>query len=165
MDTYKDLSGYTPPVDEVTPSGEGINADVSISNDEPIERDNSLTSTLDALSISEGYKELPQDAQEQIEAISNYAQEVLKKSGQEMTIGNMKKTIEGLKEEVGLPEGASPDTVIERLGNVINSWRMISFIPDMKARRSVFMQLAKADSASKMNEIVFKSMDNYKVWR
>lgn len=120
---------------------------------------------LEALNLEEAADELPVEAQQDIKEINQYIKDVMKEKGRSDTSASFNKTLDEVKEMVGLDEQASPDVVIERVGALIKSYKAISFVRDAKERRSLFMKLAKMDSPEAMDKLVFEEMNKRQVWR
>lgn len=124
--------------------------------------DNAL---LEVLNLEESADELPTEAQQDIKEINQYIKDVMQEKGRTDNRESFTKTLNEVKEMVGLDEQASPEAIIERIGSLIKSYKSISFIRDTKERRSLFMKLAKQESPEAMDKLVFEEMNKRQIWR
>lgn len=133
----------------------------------PLELDNrsSGTLTLEVLGLDEDISELPSDDQTHLKDIENYVKQIIKRKGLEPTKGVFARTFNNLKEEMGIDPDTSYEEILKRVGGVISSYRDLAFIKDPKERRSIFMKLARQSTVEEMNQLVYESMNKYKVWQ
>lgn len=120
---------------------------------------------LDALGLDDDVSNLPDEQKENVLEVKQYVKDVLKQKGRSDTVDSFNKTLSELKEYVGLDENADPDVVIDRIGNLIKSYKSLAFVTDAKERRSLFMKLAKQESSQEMDRMVFEEMTRRNVWR
>lgn len=120
---------------------------------------------LDALNIDENLINLPVQDKENVNEVRNYVLDIVKSKGLSQTVGSFKKTLDSLKNEMGLDNEAEPSVVLDRIAGVVKAWKNLSFIKDHEEKRKIFLKLAMLDSSEKMNKEVLKLMEDYEVWR
>jgi hypothetical protein len=120
---------------------------------------------LDALGIDENLVSLPEEDKANVSEVRNYVLDIVKSKGLNPTVGAFKKTLDGLKGEMGLDEEAEPSIVLDRIAGVCKAWRNLSFINDPDEKRTIFLKLASLKSSKDMNKQIFKIMEQYQVWR
>lgn len=161
---------YSPPA-ESTPLPEqpkdDTGVDVEIKGIEPLElrEDRSGDVLLEALGLEDSMANLPIDQQENVKEVKQYVKDVMKQKGRTETVQSFTKTLDELKEYVGLDEQADPDAVIDRLGNLVKSYKSLLFIKDPGERRSLFMRLARQQTSQDMDRLVFEEMTRRQVWQ
>lgn len=133
---------------------------------EPIEfRDTGGRSVvLDALNINENTNSLPEEDKANLQEVKNYVLEIIKAKDLPPTVSSFKKTLTGLKGEMGLDEEMEPSKVLDRISGVVRAWRNLAFIKDAEEKQRIFLKLATLKSSKEMNKEVFKLMEDYKVW-
>lgn len=122
-------------------------------------------SVLQAMGIADDPKILSEGDRANMNEIDNYITDLLEGKGLSRTMPNIKKTLDGLREDIGLEAESDPMVVFERLGGVLKSWKNISFIKDPGEKRALFMRLSRAKTSSEMNRLIFKEMESRKVWQ
>jgi len=170
MDTI--VATYTPPtpqphvdIPEVKNDSAGV---PSLSeSEEPIEvfEKKGFNPVLEALNIQESPSALPHDGQQNLLEIQQYIEDLINKKGDSPTMGVFKKTLNEIKTDMGLDDDSDPATVLDRIGGVIKALKSLTFVKDPHQKRSIFMKLAKAQTSSEMNRIVFDQMESYAVWK
>lgn len=128
----------------------------------PIEDDQDL---LEALGVGDDVKILPKEDYEDLQEFKDYLDSYMEEKGLPRTFRGMQKGLESLKEEVGLHEEADPQIIIKRIGSIAKSWKELSFIRDFDQKRKILMELITAKNPKEMNEIVFKAMNERKIWQ
>ncbi len=132
---------------------------------EPVElRDKEGSIVLEALNIHEDVNSLPEEDKGNLQEVKNYVLEIVKSKGLSPTVSSFTKTLNGLKSEMGLAEEAEPSIVLDRIAGVVKAWRNLSFVNDPAEKRRIFFKLANLQSSKRMNEEVYKIMENYRVW-
>lgn len=154
------------PPDIPTPKNE-IGAEVSLPDSEPLEirEERGGDIVLESLGIDDSISNLPQEDRENVSEVKSYIKEIIKSKGMSDTVGNFKKTLDTVKSEMGLDPEADPQTVLDRIGGVVKAWKELSFISNPKEKRSFFMKLARMESSSEMNRLVYQEMEKRKVWQ
>lgn len=134
---------------------------------EPIEiRESSGGSVvLDALGISDSVKNLTYDDQKDLQEVKSYVTDILKAKGLSETVTNFRKSLDEVREEMGLATEADPALVIERIAGVVKAWKNLTFVKDPTEKRSLFLKLANMKSSQEMNRLVFEKMEEYKIWQ
>lgn len=142
-------------------------AEVQIHDIEPLEirEERSGDIVLEALGIEEDTESLPELDQENLGEVKRYIKDIMKNKGIEQTFGNFKQTLDSIKYEMGLPDNADPQTVLDRIGGVVKAWKQLSFITSPAEKRSLFMKLAKQPSSKDMNRMIFDEMERRSVWQ
>lgn len=150
---------------EPTPNTTG--AEYSEKDLEPIElREGSGTDiVLEALDIDEPLENLPEQDQENLKETKQYILDIINKRGDSPTMGAFKQTLNDIKAEFGLSNNADPSTILSRIGGVVKAWKNLSFVTSPQEKRRLFMKLARSNSSSEMNKIVFDEMERYQVWQ
>jgi hypothetical protein len=133
---------------------------------EPVElrETHGVSVVLDALGIDDRIDNLPEDDKSNVQNVKDYVMEIVKSKGLSPTVGSFKKTIDGLKEDMGLDKEAEPSIILDRIAGVVKAWKNLSFIKDVDEKRKIFYKLARLSSSSEMNKEVYKLMSDYKVW-
>lgn len=131
---------------------------------EPISSENSANTVLDVIGLEDNIFDLPSEEQSKIQEIAGFVQDIIKAKGKNPTTLSYAKEIDELKAEVGLDYEADPMEAIERLSGVIKAYKNLAFLGD-RDRKSMFMKLAKMPNTKSMNELVFKEMNNRRVWQ
>lgn len=158
----------TPPAEyePVTPqTKDNTNIEQNFDDIEPIADIDSGNLVLDALNIEENYESIPSDNIGNLDEIGEYIKTLIDKKGIKPTRDSFKKVLDGLKEDMGLSEESTPETIIDRIGGVVKAWKEISFINDPAEKRRLFMKLAKLPSSKDMNKLVFEEMERVKIWQ
>jgi delta-aminolevulinic acid dehydratase/porphobilinogen synthase len=137
------------------------------SDSEPVEmrEEGGRSVVLDALNIHEEVNSLPSEDQADLKEVRDYVLDVAKSKGLAPTVSAFKRTLDGVKEEMGLDKEADPSIVISRIAGVVKAWKNISFVKDPAEKRQLFMRLARMGSVAEMNKYVFDKMSEYKVWQ
>jgi len=135
-----------------------------ISDKEPIEL-SGRNLVLEALNISDDINNLPTEDKGNVQEVKNYVEEIIKAKGLSPTIGVFKKTLEGLKSEMGLSDEAEPSIILDRIAGVIKAWRNLSFIKDTEEKQRIFIKLAALPSSVAMNKEVLRLMEKYEIWQ
>jgi len=158
------VSAPTPP----GPEPEVNNQQVQSGEDdrEPVElrETHGVSVVLDALGIDDRIDNLPEDDKSRVSIVKDYVMEIVKSKGLSPTVGAFKKTIDGLKEDMGLDQEAEPSVILDRIAGVVKAWKNLSFIKDAKEKKNIFYKLARLSSSSEMNKEVYRLMSDYKVW-
>jgi hypothetical protein len=167
MDTV--VRTYTPPVPQETlpePETNKVGAETNPEDIEPVDlmESRGIDVTLEALGIDDQIENLPEESQENLKEVRGYVLDILKQRGVTPTKTSFKQTLDSLKWEMGLDPDADPEVVLDRIGGVVKSWKELSFIRDPKEKRVLFMRLARAQSSSEMNKLVFEEMEKKKIW-
>jgi len=147
-----------------------VNKDHTVSGEsdiEPIEirEEGGGSVVLDALNISDKLHVLPDDDKAKVSEVKEYVLKIAKSKGLPATVGAFKKTLMGIKEEMGLDQEAEPSVVLDRIAGVVRAWRNLSFISDQTEKKRIFMKLANMSSSADMNKEVYRLMGQYEVWR
>jgi hypothetical protein len=129
---------------------------------EPIPDDGSAVMV--ALNIDDSIKSLPEEDRNNLMEVNKYVNDILKVKGIEPTMGNFKNTMDSLKWEMGLDTQADAQTILDRIGGVVKSWKQLSFIKNPQEKRALFMKLARQPSSKEMNQIIFETMTAHSVW-
>jgi len=155
-----------PKVDVPEPVKDNTRITSGESDREPIELRESggKSVVLDALNINDNVNNLPEEDKTNLQEVKNYVSEIIKAKGLNPTVGVFKKTLDSLKQEMGLGEEADPSVVLDRIAGVVKAWRNISFIKDAEEKKRIFQKLATMDSSTQMNKEVYKMMEKYKIW-
>jgi hypothetical protein len=160
-----------PVVSAPTPKGpepEVNNQQVQSGEDdkEPVElrETHGVSVVLDALGIDDRIDNLPEEDKSNVANVKDYVMEIVKSKGLSPTVGAFKKTIDGLKEDMGLDQEAEPSVILDRIAGVVKAWKNLSFIKDPAEKRKIFFKLAHLTSSAEMNKEVYRQMENYKVW-
>ncbi len=119
---------------------------------------------LDALNINENTNNLPEKDKADLQEVKDYVVKIIESKGLSPTVSSFKKTLNGLKSEMGLDEEAEPSIVLDRISGVVKAWRNLSFIKDPAEKRRIFFRLASLKSSVEMNREVYKLMNKYEVW-
>jgi hypothetical protein len=143
-------------------SNDGLTPDMDI---EPLEGLGDGKTLLGLMGVEDMPDDLASEDLENLQEVEQYIARVMNKSGKSQTKTAFKNTLDDLKEQFGLLNESDPQTVIERIGNVVKSWKDLSFVKDARDKRRIFMKLSKAESAKDMNKIVFQEMERYSVWQ
>lgn len=136
------------------------------SDNEPIElrETGNRSIVLDSLGINENVNSLPEEDKGNLHEVKQYVLGIIKTKGLSPTVSVFKKTLNGLKGEMGLDDEADPAIFLDRVAGVVRAWRNLSFIKDPTEKRKIFFKLANLKSSSEMNEEVFKIMEGFQVW-
>ena len=136
------------------------------SDDEPVElRDTGGRSVvLDSLGINENINSLPEEDKSNLSEVKQYVMGIINTKGLSPTVSAFKKTLNGLRGEMGLDQEADPAIVLDRIAGVVKAWRNLSFVKDPSEKRKIFFKLANLKSSAEMNREVYKLMENYEVW-
>ncbi len=142
-------------------------SDENLIDAEPLEmrEDRSGDIVLESLGIDDSLRNLPEEDQENVGEVKQYVKDIMKSKGVSETFGNFKKTLDSIKSEMGLDADADPQIILDRIGGVVKAWKSLAFITNPKEKRSFFMKLAKLDSSSEMNRLVFEEMNKRQVWQ
>lgn len=134
---------------------------------EPIElrETHGVSIVLDALGIDDRLTNLPDEDRMNVTEVREYVLDIVKSKGLSPTVGAFKKTIDGLKDDMGLDKEAEPSIILDRIAGVVKAWKNLSFIKDPEEKRKIFNTLATLKSSSDMNKEVYRLMENYKIWR
>lgn len=166
MDTTLVRGGSEPKVHVSTPQVEGEAKAYDGLDIEPIEiRDEKSDALLDALDIEGTLEEMPSEDVENHKEVKQYILDIIKKSGDSPTMGAFKRTLNDIKADMGIPEGADPSTILDRIGGVVKAWKSLSFIGSPSEKKSILSKLMRANDSKEMNKIVLESMESRMVWR
>ena len=123
---------------------------------EPVElRDKGGSVVLEALGINEDISSLPEEDKGNLTEVKDYVLGIVKAKGLSPTVSAFTKTLNSLREEMGLSDESEPSIVLDRIAGVVKAWRNISFIKDPAEKRRIFFKLAKLKSSEEMNKEVF----------
>lgn len=128
----------------------------------PVE--NASQEVLNVLGIDDSIRNMPVEDQDNLKEVANYITDVLKAKSIENTPTNFKNTLNDIKREMGLAEGAEVSEVLDRIGGVAKAWKSLSFITDAKEKKSIFMKLATMEDSKAMNKYILDVMEGRKVW-
>ena len=103
---------------------------------------------LDALNISDKLNVLPEADKTKVGEVKEYVLKIMESKGLSPTVSHFKKTLDGLKDEMGLDQEAEPSIVLDRIAGVVRAWQNLSFINDPAEKKAIFMKLAKFASRS-----------------
>lgn len=145
-----------------------LNRPVSGESDrEPIEirETEGRSIVLDALGITDDPSILPEIDKMNLFEVKGYVMEVMKSKGLGETVGAFKKTMNELKNEMGLDNEAEPSIVLDRIAGISKAWRNLSFLTDPQEKRRIFFRLANMKSSREMNHEVYKMMEKRSVWQ
>lgn len=120
---------------------------------------------LDALNISDKLQVLPDEDKAKVSDVKEYVLKIAKSKGLAPTVGAFKKTLDGIKSEMGLDSEAEPSIVLDRIAGVVRAWKNLSFIDNPTEKRKIFMRLASMKSSVEMNKEVYRLMNDYEVWK
>lgn len=120
---------------------------------------------LNALGIDDRINNIPEDGKENHTKTKDYVLSIIKSRGLSPTQETFNYVLNDVRYEFGLSNESDPQTVLERIGGVVDAWKNLSFIKNPQEKRQVFMKLAKAQSSSDMNRMVFEEMERRKVWQ
>ena len=166
--TFKSAPAPTQPAPTL-PEPEVNNQQVQTGEDdiEPVElRDTGGRSVvLDALNIDDNLHNLPEQDRSNVSEVKEYVLGIIKSKGLPATVSSFKKTLESIKGDMGLDQEAEPSIVLDRVAGVVRAWRNLSFISDPYEKKKLFFKLANMKSSSEMNKEVYKTMEDYKIWR
>ena len=148
------------------PKGEGQRTVTNTEDNEPVEfRDKDGSIVLEALNIDEDINNLPSEDKGNLQEVKNYVLEIVKSKGLAQTVNSFTKTLNGLKNEMGLEDESEPSIVLDRISGVVKAWRNLSFIKDPGEKRDIFIKLAGLKSSQEMNKEVFRLMEKQSVWQ
>lgn len=119
---------------------------------------------LEALGVGDNVRNLPTEDYQDLQELKGYLKSYMEEKGLPQTIRGMQKGIESLKEEFGLHQEADPQAVIQKIGGIARSWKELSFVQDVEERRKILIKLIGASSRKEMDKIIFKEMEDRKVW-
>lgn len=120
---------------------------------------------LDALDIEGSLDEMSEDDKENHKEVKQYILDIIKKSGDSPTMGAFKRTLNDIKADMGLSDDATPQSILDRIGGVVKSWKELSFIKNPSEKRSILAKLMRATDSKEMNRIVFDTMESRSIWR
>ena len=120
---------------------------------------------LDALDIEGSLDEMSEDDKENHKEVKQYILDIIKKSGDSPTMGAFKRTLNDIKADMGLSDDATPQSILDRIGGVVRSWKSLSFIKNPLEKKSILSKLMRASDSKEMNRIVFDSMEARSIWR
>ncbi len=95
---------------------------------------------LDALNINDNTNNLPEADKANLQEVKDYVLKIVESKGLSPTVSAFKKTLNGLKSEMGLDEEAEPSIVLDRISGVVRAWRNLSFVKDPEEKRKIFFQ-------------------------
>lgn len=160
----------TPPVaqesvnlPEPKPNTQGAEYDTS--DLEPIELKDVNQSVISLMGIDESIDHLPEEDQSNLSEVSNYLVDILKSKGVPANSKTLHRELESVRFQMGIDPNAEPSVVLDRIGGVIKAWKNLSFMTNGREKKSLFMKLARLDSSSDMNRMVFEEMEKKKVWQ
>lgn len=169
MDTQlvRSSDGVTNKVHVSTPEHEKFITGVNGIDIEPIEirEEGGKDALLDSLDIDDSLDNLPEEDRENHKEVKQYILDVIKKSGDQPTMGAFKRTLNDIKADMGLSEDADPSTILDRIGGVVRSWKSLSFMHNPSQKKSVLSKLMRATDSKEMNRIVLESMNEAQIWR
>jgi hypothetical protein len=140
-----------------------VGAKEDVSALEPVE--DGQQAILEAMGIDDEVRNMPKADQDNLGEVKQYIYNILDGKGLSPTVGSIKKALTILKEEMGFDEEAEPSVILDRIGGIVKAWRNLSFIKDPKERKSLFMKMAKMESAREMDQFVYEKMEEVKIWR
>jgi hypothetical protein len=111
--------------------------------------------------ISKTVAEMKKELEEQLESFELRLKTLQK---QEETMGNYKKTLNSMLEEMGLDSDSEPSVILERISGVIRAWKELTFIKNPAEKRSILSKLLKQQSSKDMNRLVLEEMDRRQIW-
>ena len=161
---------FRPPAEPFKPGPESeLNkegAETIAEDIEPLEERESREGdiVLESLEINEDVRNLPLEDQENVKEVKSYIKDIIKSRGLQETIGVFKKTLQEIKEEMGLDGDSDPSIVLDRIGGVVKAWKSLSFLP-AEERKRAFLELSLMGSSKEMNRYVFEKMNDKKIWR
>lgn len=120
---------------------------------------------LDALDIEGSLDEMSEDDKENHKEVKQYILDIIKKSGDSPTMGAFKRTLNDIKADMGLSDDATPQSILDRIGGVVKSWKELSFIKNPSEKRSILAKLMRATDSKEMNRIVFDTMESRSIWQ
>lgn len=168
MDTQlvRSSDGVTNKVHVSTPEHEKFITGVNGIDIEPIEirEEGGKDALLDSLDIDDSLDNLPEEDRENHKEVKQYILDVIKKSGDQPTMGAFKRTLNDIKADMGLSEDSDPSTILDRIGGVVKSWKELSFIKSPSEKRSILSKLMRATDSKEMNRIVYQEMTRREVW-
>jgi hypothetical protein len=134
---------------------------------EPIEirEESGGDALLDALDIDDDLMNMPEEDRENHKEVKQYILDIIKKSGDSPTMGAFKRTLNDIKADMGLPEGADPSMILDRISGVVRSWKSLSFIHSPSEKKSILSKLMRATDSKDMNRIVLEQMESKMIWR
>jgi hypothetical protein len=155
----------TPSLPEPEPNKYG--AETNIESLEPLEMREKRHGDvlLESLGIDDTLNTLPTEDQDNAAEIKTYVKNIMEAKGLTQTVGSFKKTLDSIKQEMGLDEDADPQVILDRIGGVLKAWKNLTFISNPQEKRSLFMKLARQPSSEAMNKLVFEEMERRKIWR
>jgi hypothetical protein len=171
MDTpivFRSAPTITPPGEKAPPPDINEQQVQSGEDDkEPIElrETHGVSVVLDALGIDDVLSNLPIEDKSNVGEVREYVLDIIKSKGLPQTVASFKKTIDMLKDDMGLDKEAEPSIVLDRIAGVVKAWKNLSFIKDPDEKRRIFYKLATMNSSEDMNREVYKLMSDYKIWR
>lgn len=144
-----------------------VGASEGYDGSEPIEilEDQGRDILLESLGIEDEVNNIPQEDKEMHQEVKSYLKDIVKQKGLTPTIEAFKRVLGDIKFEMGLDYEADPHVVLDRIGGVIQAWKQLTFIRNPQEKRSLFMKLARAQSSSEMNKMVFEEMEKKSVWQ
>lgn len=120
---------------------------------------------LTALGIEDLVKNLPEGDQNNLQEVSQYIIDVMKMKKLQQTASAFRDTFDSIKETLEIDPNTEPTAILERIGNLIRSWKSISFVSDPAERRQLLMKLARLKTSQEMDDMLFREMSNKQVWR
>lgn len=139
-----------------------VGAEVTLQDKAPV--DDGSQAILTALGIDDTTRNMPEEDQINLSEVDNYIKAILQGKGVALTQGAYQRTLDELRFEMGLDSEAEPSVVLSRIGGVVKAWRNLSFISDPREKRRILTKVARAESSSAMNRIVYEAMEDREVW-
>ena len=155
----------TPQVKLPDPKPNLVGAQDDAGLEDPLEGEATQAAVLNTLGIDDMVQNLSSEDADNLNEVTGYIKGILSSKGVTPTQSTIQRTFENLKYEMGLDPDAEPSVMLDRIGGVVKAWRNLSFINDPREKRSMFMKLARAQSSSEMNKMVFAEMNKREVWQ
>src|SRR5689334_8283884 len=114
--TFREAPGPAaqPTTDDTTPNETQVEQDLV--DIEPVETGQADSLVLDLLGIADPARVVPDEDKSNLREVSQYILDKLSDKGVSPTMGSFKRTLEGLKEDMGLDPEADPAVVLDRIG-------------------------------------------------
>jgi len=132
---------------------------------EPIDSESMPQNVLDVLGVEENLKDLPAELINNVKEISSYLEDNFNSQGKNPSILSIGKQLDKMKEDLGMDDDTRIDVVLDRIGGVVKAWKNIGFISDPAKKRSLFMKLARCGDSKSMHQLVYKEVEQSKLWQ
>lgn len=120
--------------------------------------------TLKALGIDEDLRNIPEEDRANVGEVGRYIAQMLKDKGVQINRRTFTKAVNTIKSDFEMDPDVDPQVFIDRVSGVAKSWRDLAFL-NPQERKSILMSLARAKTSKEMNEIVFKKMNDRRIWQ